>query len=105
MATYRDRSMNAELLEGTVDGTYKRVLRDRSLYPDGDRRIQRADRIDLNHATGGYGVAEKPEKRTPDGRFTHAQGFVPPLFPEVTVRTTDMAQANEVIASERIQNA
>jgi hypothetical protein len=86
MAVYRDRSMNAELLEGMVDGTYKRVLRDRSNYPDPDRRVQRADRIDLNHGTGGYGVSEKPEKRTPDGRFAHDEGFVPPLFPEVTVQ-------------------
>jgi hypothetical protein len=94
--------MNAELLEGTVDGTYKRVIRDRSLYPDGDRRIQRADKINLNHATGGYGVSESPEKRTPDGRFTHDQGFVPPLFPEVTVRATSSAEGQQVAASEVI---
>jgi len=78
MAENRDRSMNAELLEGMVDGTYKRVIRDRSNYPDADRRLQRADKLGLNHGYGGYGVAESPEKRTGDGRFTHDQGFVPP---------------------------
>jgi hypothetical protein len=85
MSENRDRSMNAELIDGMCDGTYKRVIRDRSTYPDPDRRLQRADRIALFHGTGGYGVAEAPEKRTPDGRFSHDQGFVPPLFPEVTV--------------------
>jgi hypothetical protein len=102
MAENRDRSMNAELIDGMCDGTYKRVIRDRSLYPDPDRRLQRADRIDLFHGTGGYGVAEKPEKRTPDGRYSHSQGFVPPLFPEVTVRTTEASQARQVIKSEVI---
>jgi hypothetical protein len=101
MAVYRDRSMNAEMLEGSVDGTYKRIIMNRSLYPDADRRLQRADRIDLNHSTGGYGIAEKPEKRTPDGRFTHAEGFVPPLFPEVTVRAAMTPEARQVLASER----
>jgi hypothetical protein len=94
--------MNAELLDGMVDGTYKRVIRDRSLYPDPDRRLQRADRIALFHGTGGYGVAEAPEKRTPDGRYSHDQGFVPPLFPEVTVRAAMTPEARAVIASERM---
>jgi len=69
MATYRDRSMNAELLEGTIDGTYKRIIRDRSLYPDPDRRLQKEDKLALNNHDNGYGVCEAPEKRTPDGRF------------------------------------
>jgi hypothetical protein len=70
--------MNAELLEGTVDGTYKRVINNRSNYPDPDRRIDRRNKLDLNHGYGGYGVAESPEKRVPDGRFTQDIGFVPP---------------------------
>jgi hypothetical protein len=78
MSENRDRSMNAELLDGMVDGTYKRVIRDRSNYPDPDRRLQRADKLALNHGYGGYGVAEAPEKRTPDGRFSRGVGFVPP---------------------------
>jgi hypothetical protein len=69
--------MNAELLEGMVDGTYKRIVRDRSNYPDPDRRLQRADRVALNHGYGGYGVAEAAQKRTPDGRFAHDAGFAP----------------------------
>jgi hypothetical protein len=78
MAENKDRSMNAELIDGMVDGTYKRVIMGRSLYPDPDRRLQRADRLDLNHGYGGYGICEAPEKRTPDGRFTHDLGFIPP---------------------------
>ena len=78
MAENRDRSMNAELIDGMVDGTYKRVIQNRSLYPDPDRRLERADKLMLNHGYGGYGIAEAPEKRTPDGRFTHDQGFIPP---------------------------
>jgi hypothetical protein len=78
MAVYRDRSMNAELLEGTVDGTYKRVVRERSNYPDPDRRLARADKLALNNHYGGYGVAEAAEKRTPDGRFTRDLGYDPP---------------------------
>jgi len=70
MAVYRDRSMNAELLEGMVDGSYKRIIRDVSDYPDADRRQNKADKLALwNGPGGGYGVTEAPEKRTPDGRF------------------------------------
>jgi hypothetical protein len=61
--------MESELLEGTVDGTYKRVVMERSNYPDPDRRLQEADRHNLNAGYNGYGIAEAPEKRTPDGRF------------------------------------
>jgi hypothetical protein len=101
MAENRDRSMNAELIDGMVDGTYKRVIRDRSNYQDPDRRLQRADKIALFHGTGGYGVAEAPEKRTPDGRYSRDQGFVPPLFPEVTVRATMTPESRQVLGSER----
>lgn len=70
MSAYRDRSMNAEMLEGSVDGTYKHIVMERSNYPDPDRRLQKADRAALNNGYGGYGCFESPEKRTPDGRFT-----------------------------------
>jgi hypothetical protein len=69
MSAVRDRSMNGELLEGTCDGTYKRIVIDRSNYPDPDRRLQVADRMNLVRGYGGYGIYEAPEKRTPDGRF------------------------------------
>ena len=69
MATYRDRSMNAELLEGTVDGTYKRYVMNRSNWPDPDRRLEKADKMALASGYGGYGICEAYEKRTPDGRF------------------------------------
>jgi hypothetical protein len=98
----QDRSMEAELLEGTCDGTYKRVVIDRSNYPDPDRRIQRADRMTMFHGTGGYGIAEAPEKRTPDGRFCNDIGFVPPHFPEVTVRVQGSPAGRQAIASDRI---
>jgi hypothetical protein len=61
--------MEAELLEGTCDGTYKRIVLERSNYPDHDRRLQVADRMNLNRGYNGYGVFEAPEKRTGDGRF------------------------------------
>jgi hypothetical protein len=61
--------MEAELLEGTVDGTYKRLVMNRSNYPDPDRLLQIADRQNLNRGGDGYGIFEAPEKRTPDGRF------------------------------------
>jgi hypothetical protein len=70
MTVRRDRSMNGELLEGMVDGTYKRIVMNRSNYPDPDHRLQIADRRNLNHGVNGYGIAEAPEKRTGDGRFT-----------------------------------
>lgn len=69
MAVYVDRSMNAELLEGSCDGTYKRIVMERSNYPDPDRRLQKADRAGLSQGFGGWNVIEAHEKRTPDGRF------------------------------------
>jgi hypothetical protein len=73
VAATRDRSMVAELLEGTCDGTYKRWCIDRSNYPDPDHRLEIADRMNLNRGYGGYGIFEAGpnggEKRTPDGRF------------------------------------
>lgn len=69
MAVVRDRSMVGELLEGTVDGSYKRFVMNKSNYPDPDRRLQMADKMALNRGYGGYGIYEAPEKRTPDGRF------------------------------------
>lgn len=61
--------MESELLEGTVDGTYKRIVMNRSNYPDPDRQLEKADKQNLLNGYGGYGIAEAPEKRTPDGRF------------------------------------
>jgi len=70
MTAMRDRSMNSELLEGMVDGTYKRFILNRSNYPDPDRLLEIADKMNLNAGDGnGYGIFEAPEKRTPDGRF------------------------------------
>ena len=69
MAVATDRSMEAELLEGTCDGTYKRMVLERSNYRDPDHRLQIADRMLLNRGYNGYGCFEAPEKRTPDGRF------------------------------------
>jgi hypothetical protein len=69
MTAVRDRSMESELLTGTTDGTYKKLVMDRSNYPDPDRRLQIADRRNLNNGYGGYGITQAPEMRTPDGRF------------------------------------
>lgn len=69
MTALRDRSMNAEMLEGQCDGTYKRIVMERSNWPDPDHRLETADREDLNRGGNGYGIFESPEKRTGDGRF------------------------------------
>jgi hypothetical protein len=70
MTAMRDRSMNSEMLEGSVDGTYKRFIMNRSNLPDPDRLIEIANKMALSAGGGsGYGIFEAPEKRTPDGRF------------------------------------
>lgn len=69
MTAMRDRSMESEMLEGSTDGTYKRIVMDRSNYPDPDRLLEIADRMGLNGGYGGYGVCQASERRTPDGRF------------------------------------
>jgi len=73
MAVVRDRSMNAELIEGMCDGTYKRHHMNVSNYPDADRRMNWADRKNLNRGANGFGIFEAGpdggEKRTSDGRF------------------------------------
>ena len=69
MTAIRDRSMNAEMLEGQCDGTYKRKVMERSNHKDPDHRLQIEARNDLNHGVNGYGIFEAPVKRTGDGRF------------------------------------
>lgn len=69
MAAPRRRSMNAEMLEGQCDGSYKRIVMERSLNKDPDHRIQVEERMNLNRGVNGYGIAESPNKRTMDGRF------------------------------------
>lgn len=69
MSAVRQRSMLGEMLEGSCDGTYKRIVMNRSNYRDPDHELQIKDRLNLNRGYGGYGVFEAPEKRTPDGRF------------------------------------
>lgn len=66
MGVNTERSMNAEMLEGSVDGTYRRLVPDRSNYPDPDRKIARAAREVLSDTW--YNAHEAYEKITPDGR-------------------------------------
>jgi hypothetical protein len=69
MTAWKERSMVGELMEGMVDGKYKRVVLDRSNRQDPDRKLQRAERTALNAGVNGYGIFEAPVKRTGDGRF------------------------------------
>jgi hypothetical protein len=69
MAALRDRSMNAEMLEGQCDGTYKRVVAERSNIKSDDTRLLAEVRLQLNRGVNGYGIFEAPVKRTGDGRF------------------------------------
>jgi hypothetical protein len=61
--------MNGELLEGMCDGTYKRIVMERSNRKDHDRILTVSDRLNLNKGYGGYGIFESPHKQTGDGRF------------------------------------
>lgn len=68
MAERIARSMNAELLEGSVDGKYKRIAPDRTNieYPSKeDIRTARSD----NGFDWPFGVTECRHKITPDCRF------------------------------------
>jgi hypothetical protein len=60
------RSMNHELLEGSVDGTYKRFAPDRT-----NVNLPGIDKIRENRATLNWpeSVIESPHKITPDGRY------------------------------------
>lgn len=66
MGVNSERSMNAELLEGSVDGKYKRIVSERSNHKDKDRVLEREERNDLDSTW--YGMAETSRKITPDGR-------------------------------------
>ena len=56
------RSMNAELSEGSTDGKYKKVVRDRGGVIDPGTLTERADLDDRY-----YGIHEKQVKVAPDG--------------------------------------
>ena len=62
------RSMNHELLEGSVDGKYKRTAPDRTNieYPNIATIRQRAR---LNGQTWPFGDEEPMSRLTPDGRI------------------------------------
>lgn len=68
MAERIARSMNAELLEGSVDGTYKRVAPDRTNIEHPSKEEIRSRRND-DGFDWPFGVAEARHKITPDGRF------------------------------------
>jgi hypothetical protein len=62
MAYPASRSMNAELSEGSTDGKYKKVVRDRGGVVEGGTLTERADLDDRY-----YGIHEKQVKVAPDG--------------------------------------
>lgn len=66
MAERIARSMNAEMFEGSVDGTYKRIAPNRTNIEFPDIEKIREEREDLSWPEG---VEETNHKVTPDGRF------------------------------------
>jgi hypothetical protein len=66
--------MNGELLDGMVDGTFKRIRPDHSNYKAPDLRLELEDRMLLNRGGNGFGLYEATVKRTPDGRFVRDSG-------------------------------
>lgn len=71
MAYAPSRSMNNSLSEGSTDGKYKKIVRDR----DNAEIATYEDRADLNDVW--YGIHEKKIKVTPDGLLHATPNFVP----------------------------
>lgn len=65
MAVNHSRSMNAELMEGMTDGSYKKLPPDRSVVPEGEE----AWRKDMPWR---YGMEQAYRMQTPDGRSVRA---------------------------------
>lgn len=70
MATAPERSMNAEMAEGSTDGSYKKLLQNVGNVG----RDARTDRRDLNDIW--FGIHESPTKVTPDGKVVRTPNFV-----------------------------
>lgn len=80
MAYPRSRSMNAELNEGSTDGKYKKVVRDRG----GDvSHVTQFSRDDLKDTY--YGIHETAVKERPDGRSVGTPNYTPTVSPEPSV--------------------
>lgn len=71
MAYAPSRSMNGSLSEGSTDGTYKKIVRDR----ENAEPLTYETRADLND--NWYGIHEKKVKVTPDGLLHATPNFVP----------------------------
>ncbi len=65
------RSMNNALSEGSTDGKYKKIVRDRE-NAEGTTWENRADLSDV-----WYGMHEQRVKATPDGLLHSTPNFVP----------------------------
>lgn len=65
MATPTPRSANAELRTGSIEGTYKRIDRDRGGVVENTTYVTRRDL-----AAALFGIHETPVKEMPDGRST-----------------------------------
>lgn len=77
MAYAPARGMNNSLSEGSTDGKYKKIVRDRDGVIDPATYENRAD-LDDNW----YGVHEKRVKVTPDGLLHATPRYVPnPVVP------------------------
>lgn len=63
MAYPRTRSVNTELHQGSIDGTYKQAVKDRGGEVE---HTTNAARADLN--CKNYDIHESPVMETPDGR-------------------------------------
>jgi hypothetical protein len=67
------RSMNADLNQGSVDGKYKQVVRDRGGIGANNSETVRA-RMELNDVW--YGIHEQQVKIRPDGKPVHTPNYV-----------------------------
>jgi hypothetical protein len=73
----QSRSMNLSLSEGSTDGKYKKVIRDRDGVVEPATYESRADLND-----GYFGIHEKKVKVAPDGLLHATPNFVPtPVLP------------------------
>lgn len=66
------RSMNADLHEGTTDGKYKKVVRDRGGVVENLSNRERSDLYDI-----WYGIHETSQKTAGDGVSSPTPYYVP----------------------------
>ncbi len=72
MAYAPQRGLSAELAEGSTDGVYKKVIRDRGGFPEDTTAHARNDLADT-----WYGIHEDANKVNQDGRPVRTPNYRP----------------------------